>query len=175
VAVAATGTRPPSDTHHYNCHPDFRVTYTYDDGVKLVCSSHQLEGAVDPKKGPGNASHDNGVLFVGDDGRWIFVNRDTIQASDPKIIDEPLPQDAVRLYPSNNHMGNFLDCVRSRKRPTCDVEVGHRSATVCHLGVIALRSGKQLRWDPAAEHFVGDPEANKWLSRPMRAPWKLEV
>jgi predicted dehydrogenase len=174
AAVEATGTAPEKDGHHYNCHPDFKVTYTYGDGTKLLCSSHQLEGAPDPKKGPKGSSHDNGVLFVGEGDRWIFVSRDTLEASDPRLIEEPLSADATRLYPSPNHMGNFLDCVRSRKRPTCDVEVGHRSATVCHLGVIALRSGKKLQWDPQKEQFVGDDEANKWLSREMRAPWKLE-
>jgi hypothetical protein len=91
------------------------------------------------------------------------------------LLEEPLPADAVRLYVSNDHMGNFLEGVRTRKATVCPAEVGHRSVTVCHLGVIALRSGKKLKWDPAQEVFVGDDEANKWLSRPMRAPWKLEA
>jgi len=78
------------------------------------------------------------------------------------------------LEVSNNHMGNFFDCLNTRKRPICDVEIGHRSVTVCHLGVIALRSGMKLKWDPKAERFE-DEAANKWLSREMRAPWKIEV
>ena len=85
-----------------------------------------------------------------------------------------MAQDAKRLYASNSHMGNFFDCLVSRKRPICDVEIGHRSVTVCHIGVIALRTGKKLKWDPAKEQF-DDDEANKLLSRPMRAPWKIEV
>jgi hypothetical protein len=63
--------------------------------------------------------------------------------------------------------------VRSRERPICDVEIGHRSVSVCHIGNIALRLGKRLQWDPAKEQF-NDAEANTWLSREMRAPWKLE-
>ena len=95
----------------------------------------------------------------------------------PKLIDEPLPADAVKLYASNDHMGNFIDGVRTRKRPICDVEVGHRSATVCHIGVISLRLGIPLNWDPKAEQFVGPraEKGNAMLSREMRSPWRLEV
>ena len=71
------------------------------------------------------------------------------------------------------HVRNFLDCVKSRKRPNADVEDGHLSATLCHLGNIASRMGRTLKWDAAKEQIVGDSEANKWLSRPYRAPWKL--
>ena len=76
---------------------------------------------------------ENGNRFIGDRG-WIFVNRERIEASDPKLLDEPLPKTAHRLYKSNDHMGNFMDCIQSRKRCICDVEVGYRSVSVCHLG-----------------------------------------
>jgi predicted dehydrogenase len=172
VAVEATGDEPSKEPNSYNCHPHFTIRYTYANGALLLCTS----------------DGENGIKFEGDNG-WIFVNRSKITASDQehpnqqekgkrepsKILDEPLPASAVRLYQSANHMGNFVDCVHSRKRPICDVEVGHRSVSVCHLGVIALRTGKKLTWDPAAERFAGDAEANKWLSREMRAPWKLDV
>lgn len=159
VAIEATGEQPSKEPNSYNCHPHFKVTYTYADGTILEC----------------NSDGENGVKFHGDDGKWIFVSRGKIDASDKKLIDEPLGDDAKRLYKSDDHMGNFFECLRSRKKPICDVEIGHRSVTVCHLGVIALRSGKKLKWDPKAEKFVGDEEANKWLSREMRAPWKLEI
>ena len=81
----------------------------------------------------------------------------------------------IKLYVSNNHMENFLiDGVKNRKACICPAEVGHRSVTVCHLGVIALRTGKKLKWDPVKQEF-DDKEANAWLSRPMRKPWKIEV
>ena len=173
VAVEAEGTEPSKDPNAYNVHPTFKITYTYANGVKLICSNTQLEGSADPK----DNQHDNGVLFLGEDDKWIFVNRGMIVASDKKLIDEPLPADAVRLQDTkNDHMGNFLDAVRKGdpKLCICPAEVGHRSVTVCHIGTIALRSGKKLKWDPAKEQF-DEAEANKWLRREMRAPWKLEV
>jgi predicted dehydrogenase len=153
----------------YNVHSSFIVSYTYANGVKLVCSDNRLPGSPDPKE-----RHDNGVLFVGEDGKWIFVNRGLITASDKKLIEEPLPPDAPRLYTSTNHMANFLDCTKTRKPTICPAEVGFRSVTVCHLGTIALRTGKQLKWDPVKEQF-DDEAANKMMSRPMRAPYKLEA
>ena len=71
------------------------------------------------------------------------------------------------------HVQHFLDCVKSRQRPNSDVEEGHLTATMCHLGNIATRLGRSLRWDASKEEFIGDSEANKWLSRPYRKPWKL--
>jgi len=86
-----------------------------------------------------------------------------------------LPASAVRLYKSDNHMANFFECVRSRKDPICDVEIGYRSISVAHIGNISLRLGRPLKWDPAQAQFVGDAEANQWLRREMRKPydWSL--
>lgn len=79
----------------------------------------------------------------------------------------------MRLYQSADHMGNFFDCVRSRKLPICDVEIGHRSATMCHLGAIALRTGHALHWNAETERFTGDhaAEANAYQKREMRTPY----
>ncbi len=160
VSVTAVGVEPSKKPNSYNCHPHFAVNYEYADGARLITTS----------------DGENGNRFIGDDG-WIFVSRGRIEASDPKLIKEPLPKDAHRLYHSNDHMGNFMDCIKSRKRPICDVEVGYRSASVCHIGAISLRLGIPLEWDPKAEKFVG-PHADKgnaMLSREMRSPWRLEV
>jgi len=141
----------------------FEVRYTYENGTELICF----------------AEGENGVKFHGTDG-WIFVNRGRIEASDPDILKTRLGPNDVRLYntghdPNNwvNHYNDWFECIRTRQRPICDVEVGHRSVTVCHLGNIAIRLGRELHWDPKKELFVNDAEANMLISRPMRAPWHL--
>ena len=70
-------------------------------------------------------------------------------------------------------MRNWIDCIKSRKRCVADVETGHRSATVCHLGNIARWLGRKLTWDPAKEMFLGDDEANTYLDRPRRKGYEL--
>lgn len=79
----------------------------------------------------------------------------------------------IRLYESDSHYRNFLDCVKSRQEPAAPVEIGHRSATLCHLGNIAMRLKRRLQWDPQAERFPGDDDANRLLGRAKRAPWGL--
>ena len=116
----------------------------------------------------------NGILFTGTEGK-IEVNRGYFKAEPESIAKEPLGPNDVHLYKSNDHYRNFLDCVRSRELPICDVEIGCRSVTVCHLGNLAWWNNRRLRWDPKTERFMGDVEANTWLDRPKRAPWKLPV
>ena len=93
------------------------------------------------------------------------------------MLKTPLPTDAVRLYQSKNHMENFFDCVRSRALPICDVETGHRSATMCHLGAISLRTGQGFTWDPQTEKFTGEGAnlGNKYVSREMRKPYDYSM
>ena len=143
---------------------EYEVKFVYDNGVTQTTRSTTGDTP------SGEAAKDgerNGVKFEGSDG-WIWVTRGDIQASNPEILVEPLGANATRLYESGDHMRNFFDCLRSRKDPICDAEIGHRSATVCHLGVIAVRLGRKLQWDPKKEEFVNDTEANKWVAREMR-------
>jgi predicted dehydrogenase len=154
----------------YTAFSDYEVTFTYSNGVRhVVKTTHDdtIYGGVVKEEG-----QRNGLKFEGDNG-WIWVNRDEIEASDAALLSTPLPAGAQRLYKSNDHMRNFLDCVRSRKLPVADVEIGHRSASLCHLGVIALRVGRKLQWDPAREKFTGEGarENDRWLAREMRKPY----
>jgi hypothetical protein len=122
---------------------------------------------------------DNGILFEGENNQWIWVSRDSIQASDRRLLDEPLPGDALRLPRAESHMGNFIDCIRSRATPVCPADVAHRSVSVCHLGSIGLRffAGQTLEWNPREEHFVGPlaEAANRHVQRPLRAPWRWDA
>ncbi len=154
----------------YTTISDYEVKFTYPNGVVFNVRSTPDD---DPFGGTINpAGQRNGIRFEGSDG-WIWVNRDQIKANDREILSKPLPESAERLFVSNDHKGNFFDCVRSRKDPICDVEVGHRSASVCHLGAISLRTGRKLQWDPAKEEFTGEhaAEANAHATREMRKPY----
>lgn len=113
-----------------------------------------------------------GVNFIGSEGK-IFVNRGKFKADPESIAQEPIPDNGIHLYKSTNHLQDFLSCVRSRKRPICDVEIGCRSVTVCHLGNLAYWNHRRLLWDPANERFIGDDEANMWLDRQKRGAWKV--
>lgn len=158
----------------YTAYADYQVRYTYENGVGLTINTTKddsIYGEILNKDG-----QRNGIRFEGTDG-WIWVNRKEIVASSPEILKAALPENAVRLYNSKNHMENFFDCVRSRELPVCDVETGHRSATMCHLGAISLRTGKKLNWDYDQEKFVGEhaAEANRYLVREMRKPYDYSM
>jgi predicted dehydrogenase len=155
----------------YTTPSQYHVEYTYADGLKHVCRTTTSETFFGKDQGePPPGMMRNGIMFEGENG-WIYVRRGTIQASDEALIKDPLPAGAHRLYASRNHMGNFFECVRSRKDPVADVEAGHRSVTICHLGALAMRLGRPLKWDPVKEDFVGDAEASGYVAREQREAW----
>jgi predicted dehydrogenase len=134
---------------------------------------------------------ENGIRFEGDKG-WLFVERGKIRGTAIDALkDDPLPRERFTLYahdPSNaidrtdklgslvSHMENFFACIRSRNQATIsDPESQHRSATVCHLANIAVRLGRKLRWDPAAERFISDSEANGMLARVQRKGFEVRA
>ena len=113
------------------------------------------------------------VTFEGENG-WLGFD-DIMTASSPELLRETIGPDEIHLYESSDHMRNFIDCVKSRREPAGPVEVGHRSASICHLGNIAMMLKAKLKWDPVAEHFVGPnaDSANRLLHRAYRGQWTL--
>ncbi len=142
----------------WDAHGEFRIDYTYANGVKVICSD--------------NKKNKQGVLFEGTEG-WIYVKRGYIDAEPKSLLDSTIKPDEIHLYKSNNHKANFFESIRSRAETIAPVEVGHRSCSVCLLGAIAMQLGRKLKWDPEREQFINDEMANRMLSRPMRSCWHM--
>ena len=134
-----------------------RLTYKYANGVVMY---------------RGGAAGRAGVEFVGTEGR-VMVNRGYLETDPPELVHEPLGPNDLHLYQSKGHHQDWLDAIRARRKPICDVAIGYRSVSVCHLGNIAYILERPLRWDPDGERFVNDEEANRMLLRPMRGPWQV--
>ncbi len=113
-----------------------------------------------------------GVNFYGTNGA-VFVDRGRLETEPKELKDTPTAPNEVHLYNSPGHHEDWLRCIRNRQKPICDIEVGLRTITVCHLGNIAYWLKRPLRWDPAKEELIGDPEAARWLDRSRRQPWAL--
>ncbi|MHC4574687.1 MAG: hypothetical protein ACYS76_11245 [Planctomycetota bacterium] len=99
--------------------------------------------------------------------------RRIIEAYPESLLTSIIGPNEIRLYKSNNHKANFLECIRTRAETVAPVEIGHRSCTACVLGYIAMLLGRKLKWDPQKEQFINDDHANRMLTRPMRTPWNL--
>lgn len=143
----------------YDAAEGFRIEYHYANGLKVVMLSTD-----DKTKW--------GTRFIGNEG-WIFTENETLQASSTDILRTKLKDTDVHLYESKNHHRNFIDCVISRATPAAPAPVAQRAATMCHLGSISAVVKRPLKFDPAAETFGADVEANAMLIRPMRDEWKL--
>jgi predicted dehydrogenase len=142
----------------YNVATQYKFNCTYADGTVMTVAN--------------NTQVTQGAKWYGEKG-WIHVNRAGLNASDEKILREEIGPDEIRLYVSNDHKQNFLDCVKSRELTICPVEVGHRSISVGLLGEIAMLTARKIRWNPEKEEIIGNPEASELLGRSYREPWIL--
>jgi predicted dehydrogenase len=140
-----------------------KQTFTYANGVQVNCTL-------------GSGGNPGGVTFEGEKGK-IYVKRGSIEVTlNGEKVKDPyaLATGDAKLYVSKGHFADWLECIKTRKLPICDVEIGHRSATVCHLGNIAIRTGRKITWDPKTETIVGDKDAAAMLSKEYRKPYRLE-
>jgi predicted dehydrogenase len=140
----------------YDTAKEFKIEYKYASGVQLIVTS-------------GTPS----LRFEGTEG-WIGNRgwRAPLEAEPKSILNSVIGTNEVHLYtcPAGEQR-NFLDCVKSRKECYFPPEIGQRCFTIAHIGNISMISGRKLKWDPDKEHFIGDEEANRMLSRSMRSPW----
>lgn len=157
----------------WNVHGIFQTEALYANGVKMIISNELP----------------NGIKFEGTEG-WIFVTRgnyrasasDPVQntnskaltASDPAIITSVIGENEIQLYRSEEHHGNWLDCIKSRKQPIAPVEAGHRSCSACLVHHIVMKLKRKVYWDPLNERFINDDEANSMLNRPHRFPYEVK-
>ncbi|MBM3883713.1 MAG: Gfo/Idh/MocA family oxidoreductase [Verrucomicrobia bacterium] len=160
VEVEATGEFPNDGL--WDAAVTYRVECRFANGVTM---------------GIGTPTHyRGGVRWIGDAG-WVHLAGGNLEAHPQHLLWEQFGPGEIQLYESaggrQGHRRNFLDCVKTRARPASTIEVAHRSITLAHLGNIAMQLGRKLRWDPVAEQVLGDPNANRMLWRPMRAPWGL--
>jgi predicted dehydrogenase len=160
VEIEAKGVQNPKSI--YNTFWDYNFTNTFANGVNMI-------GCTDEPRG---------LKLVGTDG-WIFVaiHGGALSASKPDILAEKIGAKELHvgrttlLHSQNGHRKHFLECVRTRSQPFAHAEVGHRSASICHLNNIAMLLQRKLKWDPEKEQFIGDDEANKLLKPSFRSPW----
>ena len=159
----------------YNTATKFHFECRYANGVEMVVAdkSEELMPEVVGNPATGKNFDHTGILFEGTDGKWIWVNRDKIAASDVNILRQVAQEGEVKLYVSKDHTANFIDCIYTGQPTVAPVEIAHRTITVSHLANIALRQGvTKFEWDPQAEKSADD-KINALLKREWRKPWAV--
>ena len=197
------GPAPMTDYVKERCHRTFRFWYEYSGGTMTDWGAHMfdivqwaldMDGSgpvkVDAPKTNGNEfltytyangitmTHqpwewNNGIEFVGTEGT-LRVQRKKLETSKPALKDRVIGANEKHVYASDNHYKDFLNAIRNRSMPICDVEIGHRTASVCNIGNIAYALNKSLTWNPKSEKF-NDAAANALLGRKMNAQWGIKL
>ncbi len=158
VEISGEGVYPRDGIYNTPVEYDFLCKYA--NGIEMrVANSSRLQ-------------HGGGTTWFGEKG-WISVDRGRLDASDPKILKEVIGENEIHLYKSEDHVGNFLECMRSRKETIAPAEIAHRSISVGLLGEIAMTTGSKIQWDPAKQEIIGNPIASRLMTRPYRKPWIL--
>ncbi len=132
-------------------------TYVYANGSKVLKNHPDMKGHM--------------IRFIGEKGEVLVSRGNRLDTVPEKIKDVEFGPNDIRLYVSNHHEDNWVQCMKTRRQPICTAEIGHRTATICHLSGIAERLGRPIRWDPVKEEIIGDSEASRWMDRPRRAPY----
>ncbi|MCK4887239.1 MAG: gfo/Idh/MocA family oxidoreductase, partial [Planctomycetes bacterium] len=157
VEIDGVGEYP--ETGLWNAASRYRINSKYASGITMT-----IAGGYDDIRG--------GTKWIGEDG-WVWVDRGGIDASDKSLLRKKFSPNEINLFRSPGHWRDFLDCVKSRKETLTPCEVAHRSASPGHLGIIAMKLGRKIKWDAANEKIIGDSEATRMLTKPLRSPWHI--
>jgi len=144
----------------WNAPTSYKFICTFADGVKMIIANDR------------QVSKGMGAKWIGDKG-WVWVDRGGFDAEPRTLLKDTIRPDEINLYRSPGHHRNFLDCVKSRRLTITPAEVAHRSASLGHLGLIALQVGRKFKWNPETEEIAGDPTAASMLGRAKREPWNI--
>jgi predicted dehydrogenase len=158
VEISGEGMYPRDGIYNTPVEYDFLCKYA--NGIEMrVANSSRLP-------------HGGGATWYGEKG-WISVDRGRLDASDPQVLKEVIGENEIHLYKSEDHVGNFLECIKSRGETIAPADIAHRSISVGLLGEIAMTTGHKIAWDLEKEEIIGNPVAGRLLTRPYRQPWKL--
>jgi len=160
VSIEGKAIYPPAKDGLFDTAETYYFECEFKEGFKMIVADAEQQ----PK---GMGAH-----FIGEDG-WVHVSRGGIDANPKSLLSSVIRPDKIHLYKSEDHIQNFLDCIKTRKKTITPVEIAHHSVMVAHLGDIAMKMGRKVHWDLKKERFVNDPEADRYLSRPMRSPWHI--
>ena len=160
VEIEGTGVFPKQGL--WNSAIDYHIEYRYASGLRIITDSQNPDGSAPAR----------GIKFVGTDG-WLFVHihGSAMEASRESILRETIGESEIHLHRSPGHFEDFIRAVRTRGETVAPPPESHRTASFCHLGHTAILLRRKLTWDPDAEQFLGDAEANRMVRPPCREPW----
>jgi predicted dehydrogenase len=166
----------PAATELYNTATKFHFECRYESGVEMVVADKDealMPEVVGHPRAGKNFDH-TGIFFEGENGKWVWVNRDKIATGPSELLSEAIRPEETHLYESKDHTRNFIDCIYSGKPTAAPIETAHRTITISHLANIALRLGRErIAWNPQTESIQDDAQASAMLSREWRKPWAL--
>jgi predicted dehydrogenase len=173
VEIEGKGIFPPEGACDTATNWDVVLTFA-DSGVKINFKG--IGGINGPAPVEWRQRYDktgaHGTVFEGTEG-WVHVRRGHIDANPKALLQSQISPNEIQLYKSNDHIRNFLDCIKSRARTICPIDTAMRVDILCHLSHIATLLERRLRWNPQEERFEKDATANRFLVRSMRSPWHL--